>query len=137
MQRNYFSVLFYIKKAKRLKNGEAPICLRMTANGKRAKIQIKRNVKINKWNAQRECAIGKDSKYLELNHYPETVRSRILRIHREMKQDNKPITAEILKNSFDGENETPKMLLAVFKEPNNHIYFPYYANLSAISTMYE
>lgn len=32
MQRNYFSVLCYIKKAKLLKNGEAPICLRITVN---------------------------------------------------------------------------------------------------------
>lgn len=40
MERNYFSVLFYIKKAKLLKNGEAPICLRITVNRKRAEIQI-------------------------------------------------------------------------------------------------
>ena len=118
MQRNYFSVLFYIKKAKLLKNGEAPICLRITVNGKRAEIQVKRSVEIDKWNAQRECAIGKDRKYLELNHYLETVRTRVLRIHRELEQDDKPITAEILKNLFYGDNQAPKMLLDVFKEHN-------------------
>ena len=118
MKRNYFSVLFYIKKAKLLKNGEAPICLRITVNGKRAEIQIKRSVEIGKWNAQRECAIGKDRKYLELNHYLETVRTRVLRIHRELEQDDKPITAEILKKLFYGEKQTPKMLLEVFKEHN-------------------
>lgn len=37
MQRNYFSILFFIKKTKLLKNGEAPICLRITVNGKRWK----------------------------------------------------------------------------------------------------
>lgn len=42
MQRNHFSILFFIKKTKFLKNGEAPICLRITVNGKRAEIQIKR-----------------------------------------------------------------------------------------------
>ena len=118
MERNYFSVLFYIKKAKLLKNGEAPICLRITVNGKRAEIQIKRSVEIDKWNARRECAIGKDRKYLELNHYLETVRTRVLRIHRELEQDDKPITAEILKKLFYGEKQTPKMLLEVFKEHN-------------------
>ena len=55
MQRNYFSILFWIKKTKLLKNGEAPICMRITVNGKRAEIQIKRSVEINKWNAQRAC----------------------------------------------------------------------------------
>ena len=33
MQRNYFTVLFFLKKSKLLKNGEAPICMRITING--------------------------------------------------------------------------------------------------------
>jgi len=46
MQRNYFSILFFIKKTKLLKNGEAPICLRITVNGKRAEVQIKRSIEV-------------------------------------------------------------------------------------------
>ena len=95
MERNYFSILFFIKRTKLLKNGEAPICLRITVNGKRAEVQIKRSVEVNKWNNQKECAIGRDNKTLELNHYLETVRTKILRIHRQLEQDNKPITAEM------------------------------------------
>ena len=30
MRRNYFTILFFIKKSKLLKNGEAPICMRIT-----------------------------------------------------------------------------------------------------------
>ena len=41
MQRNYFTVLFFLKKSKLLKNGEAPICMRITINGKRAEVQIR------------------------------------------------------------------------------------------------
>ena len=118
MERNYFSILFFIKRTKLLKNGEAPICLRITVNGKRAEVQIKRSVEVNKWNNQKECAIGRDNTTLELNHYLETVRTKILRIHRQLEQDNKPITAEILKCHYYGESETPKMLLEVFKEHN-------------------
>ena len=118
MERNYFSILFFIKRTKLLKNGEAPICLRITVNGKRAEVQIKRSVEVNKWNNQKECAIGRDNKTLELNHYLETVRTKILRIHRQLEQDNKPITAEILKYHYYGESEPPKMLLEVFKEHN-------------------
>ena len=54
MERNYFSILFFIKRTKLLKNGEAPICLRITVNGKRAEVQIKRSVEVNKWNNQKE-----------------------------------------------------------------------------------
>ena len=65
MQRNYFTVLFFLKKSKLLKNGEAPICMRIAVNGKRAEVQIKRSVEIEKWNSQKECAIGKDRKHME------------------------------------------------------------------------
>ena len=118
MDRNYFSILFFIKKSKLLKNGEAPICLRITINGQRAEVQIKRSIEVSQWNSNKECAIGKERKHQELNHYLETVRTKVLRIHRELEQDGKPITAEILKRHFYGENESPKMLLEVFREHN-------------------
>ncbi len=44
--------------------------------------------------------------------------TKVLRIHRELEQDSKPITAEILKRHFYGENDSPKMLLEVFKKHN-------------------
>lgn len=118
MQRNYFTVLFFLKKSKLLKNGEAPICMRITVNGKRAEIQIKRSVEIEKWNSGKECAIGKDRKHMELNHYLETVRTKVLQIHRELEQDGKPITADILKCLYYGEGDSPKMLIETFNEHN-------------------
>lgn len=118
VQRNYFSILFFIKKTKLLKTGEAPIGLRITVNGKRAEIQIKRGIEPEKWNAQRECAIGKERKYQEINYYLETIRTRILQLHRELEQDGKPITADILKDLYYGKGENPKMLLEVFREHN-------------------
>lgn len=53
MQRNYFTVLFFLKKSKLLKNGEAPICMRITINGKRAEVQIKRSIDVTMENPQR------------------------------------------------------------------------------------
>ena len=47
MARKSFSVLFFIKKAKLLKNGEAPVCMRITVNKNRKTFcnpPIKRNV---------------------------------------------------------------------------------------------
>ena len=43
MARKSFSVLFFIKKAKLLKNGEAPVCMRITVNGCMVDISIKRS----------------------------------------------------------------------------------------------
>ena len=41
VKRNTLSVLFIIKKAKLLKNGEAPICMRITVNKRVAEVMIK------------------------------------------------------------------------------------------------
>ena len=77
MQRNYFSILFFIRRTRLLKNGEAPIGLRITVNGQRAEMQIKRSVAEERWNASKGCVTGKDRKALELNQYLESVRTKI------------------------------------------------------------
>ena len=93
MQRNYFSILFFIRRTRLLKNGEAPIGLRITVNGRRAELQIKRSVPEKQWNAAKGCAIGKDRKTLELNQYLEMVRTKVYQIYRELSQVDKPINA--------------------------------------------
>nr|WP_277613059.1 Arm DNA-binding domain-containing protein [Odoribacter lunatus] len=49
-RRTTFSVLFYIKRQKLLKNGEAPICMRLTVNKQKAEIMIKRSIPAELWN---------------------------------------------------------------------------------------
>ena len=44
MARKSFSVLFFIKKGKLLKNGEAPVCMRITVNGCMVDISIKKKL---------------------------------------------------------------------------------------------
>ena len=47
VKRNTLSVLFIIKKAKLLKNGEAPICMRITVNKRVAEVMIKRSISVD------------------------------------------------------------------------------------------
>lgn len=118
MQRTYFSILFFIRRTRLLKNGEAPIGLRITMNGLRAELQLGRSVDAGCWNARYGCAVGKDRKTLELNQYLEVVRTKIYQLYRELLEAGRPITAEILKRRFNGEGDTPKMLLEIFREHN-------------------
>ena len=69
MARKSFSVLFFIKKGKLLKNGEAPVCMRITVNGCMADVSIKRSCPVNLWNPAKENSKGKDRMSVELNHY--------------------------------------------------------------------
>ena len=118
VKRNTLSVLFIIKKVKLLKNGEAPICMRITVNKRVAEVMIKRSIPVDLWNQKKECSKGKDRVATELNHYINTVRAKILQIHRELEIDNKPITADIIKDCFYGRDKVQRSLLEVYAEHN-------------------
>ena len=118
VKRNTLSVLFIIKKSKLLKNGEAPICMRITVNKRVAEVMIKRSIPVDLWNQKKECSKGKDRVATELNHYINTVRAKVLQIHRELEIDNKPITADIIKDCFYGRDKAQRSLLEVYAEHN-------------------
>ena len=118
VKRNTLSVLFIIKKAKLLKNGEAPVCMRITVNKRVAEVMIKRSIPVDLWNQKKECSKGKDHVATELNHYINTVRAKVLQIHRELEIDNKPITADIIKDCFYGRDKVQRSLLEVYAEHN-------------------
>ena len=61
---------------------------------------------------------GKDRVATELNHYINTVRAKVLQIHRELEIDNKPITANIIKDCFYGRDKVQRSLLEVYAEHN-------------------
>ena len=118
MARKSFSVLFFIKKAKLLKNGEAPVCMRITVNGCMVDISIKRSCPVNLWNQAKENSKGKDRMSVELNHYIEITRSRIHQIYRELETSDKVITVDLVRKLYYGVDEESKTLLQVFREHN-------------------
>ncbi len=118
VKRNTLSVLFIIKKAKLLKNGDAPICIRITVNKRVVEVMIKRSIPVDLWDQKKECSKGKDRVATELNHYINTIRAKVLQIHRELEIDNKPITADIIKDCFYRRDKVQRTLLEVYAEHN-------------------
>lgn len=118
MQKSTFSLLFIIKKSKLRKNGEAPVCLRITVNGRIEEIMIKRTIPVVSWDQAKECSNGKDYAAKELNHYLSTVKARICQIQRELEIDGVPVTALAIKNRYYGKEADGKTLCEVYKEHN-------------------
>lgn len=117
-ERETMSILFFIKKTKLLKNGEAPICLRLTLNKQIAEIRIKRSILVNRWSPAKGCALGKDRVTRELNSYLEAIRLKMHQIHRELVLDmSAPVTANAIINRYCGNDV--KMLLEVFEDHND------------------
>jgi hypothetical protein len=118
VKKSIFSVLYIIKKSKLLKNGEAPICMRVTVQGQVAEIMVKRSIPLRLWNQTKECSTGKNYGDRELNHYLETVKARIFQIHRELEIDGKAVTANAIKDHYYGKDENSRTLVEVYREHN-------------------
>ncbi|OAV66176.1 Site-specific recombinase XerD [Bacteroidales bacterium Barb6XT] len=118
--RNTFSVVCLIRKSRLLKNGNAPIFIRLTVNGIVADIPIPGSVAIDQWNQAKGKSNGKGRAVQELNHTIESIKSRLYQIHREREIDGKSITAQVVKDIYLGNNpeEAEKTLVEVHSEHN-------------------
>ena len=68
MKQESMKVLFFIRKSRLKKNGEAPIFLRVTINGQLDEIRIQRSVPLKLWDNVKERSKGKDRSSTELTN---------------------------------------------------------------------
>lgn len=121
MKRDSFRVLFFLKKTKLLKNGEASVCMRITVNGTRVENNIRKSIDPALWSQAKETARGKSRRACDLNTYIEEARIRLYQIFCELEQQNRPVTAHLLQELFFGQ-EKPKevrTLLGTMQEHND------------------
>lgn len=119
MKRQTFNVLFFIRKTKLKKSGETPIMLRISIDGQLVELQLKRDVFPKYWNQKKERCTGKDAASMEINRYLDSVKLRLLDIHRNMELEDKLINPIEIKRKFLGLDEEHKMFFQVFQEHND------------------
>ncbi|MES2276150.1 MAG: Arm DNA-binding domain-containing protein [Bacteroidota bacterium] len=73
MLENSFGMFYYLKHSKNQKNGNKYVYLRITVNGERRDISIKRQWTEEQWNPQLGRAIGYNESAIELNSYLEII----------------------------------------------------------------
>ena len=120
MERKRFSVLFFIKRSKLLKNGETPVRVRVTYDRLYVELQLKRSVKVPLWSQEKEKSTGKDRNSVELNHYIDALRVKFYQIYQDLELEGKIISARAIVNRYQGKDETFKTLYNVFKEHNDN-----------------
>ena len=120
MERKRFSVLFFIKRSKLLKNGEAPVRVRVTYDRLYVELQLKRSIKVPLWSQEKEKSTGKDRNSVELNHYIDALRVKFYQIYQDLELEGKIISARAIVNRYQGKDETFKTLYNVFKEHNDN-----------------
>ena len=124
MERKRFSVLFFIKRSKLLKNGEAPVRVRVTYDRLYVELQLKRSIKVPLWSQEKEKSTGKDRNSVELNHYIDALRVKFYQIYQDLELEGKIISARAIVNRYQEKDETFKTLYNVFKEYNDNLETP-------------
>jgi site-specific recombinase XerD len=116
-----FGLLFYVKRAKIDNNGKAPIYVRITVDGIRSELSIKRSVEIERWNTEAGKVKGNSEEVKSINTYIDVVRNKIYDHHKRLIDANKKVTAEAIKNSFLGIGEKEKTLVSIFQYHNKQV----------------
>jgi integrase len=102
---NTFGVIFYLRKYKATNDGKTPIYARITVNGSRIDLSVKRSIEPGNWNANKGMAKGSREEIVRLNNYLEQYRSGIVESYQTLLLQKKLITAELVKNKFIGEDQ--------------------------------
>lgn len=115
-----FSILFWINKS-RATNNKAEIFVRITVNGKRANISIKRKINIDLWDNLNKKAKGKTKESQVINQHLYLVQARLLNIYQDLKYKGDLITPQLVKSLYNGENINSKTLLELLEYHNRKI----------------
>jgi site-specific recombinase XerD len=120
MKRATCKVLYYIKRTKTLKDGSAPIFVRITVNGQRAEFGLQRSILEDQWDIKIGKAFGLTKQTKELNSYLDFVKSNMLLKKRELEESGKEVNAYSLKNHYLGIDTSNRTILGIFKEHNTN-----------------
>ena len=111
-------ILFFIRKERANDEKLAAVYLRLTVNGKRAELSIKREVEINKWNSKGGCATGYSESSKQLNEYINFWKTRVYQAHKQLLEEESFISSEAIKNILLGRTEKQKSIIEVFEYHN-------------------
>ena len=115
---NTFGVAFYLKKQKANQAGKSPIYARITVNGKRIEISVKRSIEDNNWNPVKGMAKGSREEITKLNKYLDQFKAGIIDNYQQLLLQKKFITAELLKEKVTGADQAEFTLCKLMEYHN-------------------
>ena len=116
-----FSILIWANKSKADQNGLLPLYARVTVNGKRAEISLKKKVKPTTWNVQSGTMKGSTEEVRQVNKNIGDVRNQLWQIYADKRSLGQYISAEEIKEVFLGSESSHRSLLEVFDEHNKQV----------------
>lgn len=115
------NVLFYIRRYKLTRKQECPIFLRITVNGKRAEIALKRTVKPDSWDNRRQAVKGKSLEANSINEQIRVFERRIYDEYSKLVARGEFISVDKLKNAFFGFDKKQVSIAYAFEFHNTRL----------------
>ena len=111
-------LFYYLKQAKIQKEQRRYVYLRITVEGERREISIKRQWISGLWNTKTGRAIEINEEANGLNRYLDIISKKVYQIQRNLIDNGKPVTAENIKDILTGRGEKKHFILEAFQEHN-------------------
>lgn len=109
-----FSVLFFVRKHSR-DNQKLSIYARITTDGKRSELSLKRSVAVNHWDPSKGRGRGTTPAIRSLNQYLDHTYIKLLDCHKQLSSENRVLSAQNIKARYlgnDAQNETLMQCIA-------------------------
>jgi len=116
-----FSVLFWIY-TKRSKNNLAVVYARITLNGRKLNISLKRKADVSLWNSSKQRVMGNCPQSKDLNQFLDQEHSRLFQCYQELKIEGKVLSPESIKTKYFGEDVRLFSLEDIFKYHRDHMF---------------
>jgi len=110
--------LAFVKKAKINSEGKAPLFLRISLNGQRAEVALKRVVKPELWDNRRQCVSGRNPDAQSINSQIQAYKRAFYDHHSRLIEKGENVTVKKLKDLFNGVSRNKKSLLQAFEFHN-------------------
>jgi len=118
---NTFGIQFVIRLPKQQKNDQATVFARISVNGRRCEISLKKKVKPQNWDDAKGKARGTKDEIRKLNEHIERVRTIIADGYHQLIQQKKVITVDAVKSLFLGTDQNEITLIKLGEYHNTEM----------------
>jgi integrase len=115
-----FSIIFFTRKSRSHTN-RLSIYVRITVNGKRSEISLKRSLLFKEWDNAKSRGRGNTQKTRILNKYLDQAQNQLLDSHKQLLEEDKVISASAIKARYLGEDDTHKTLNELIEYHNTNM----------------
>lgn len=116
-----FSVLFWVYAQRSDKNNSSNIYVRITLNGKKINVSLKQKVNLDSWDPKRQKLKGNGETSRTINYYLDEVKATIVQSYRDLVNESKVVTPQLIKARYLGEDIRNHTLKNIFSYHNDKL----------------